>query len=88
MEPDVRGGHLLFANVAGPAAAAAGQHDRRLPAAADVVAAPALASRLHLQERQEGHLPGRHHTQPLHLALPRQVHPLYGQVSKRNPAAN
>lgn len=84
-DADVRGRHLLLAVVDRLPAALSGQSDVRVPAAADVVAAPNVAARLVLQERQEGHLPRRHHTQPLHLALQEQVHPLHGQVSGSRP---
>ena len=79
---DVRGGHFLLADVAGLPAALSGQLDCGLSSAAHVVAQLDVASRFVLQEREESHFPGRHHTEPLHLAVQRQEHPLHGQVSR------
>ena len=77
---DVRGRHFLLADVAGLPAAVPGQPDGRLPTAAHLLAQLHVEAGLVLQERKESHLPGRHHPQPLHLALQGQEHPLHGQV--------
>ena len=77
---DVRGRHFLLADVAGFPVAVPGQTDGRLPTAAHLLAQLHVEAGLVLQERKESHLPGRHHPQPLHLALQGQEHPLHGQV--------
>lgn len=77
---DLRGRHLLRADVEGPPTAAAREHDLRVPAARGRLAQEHVAARLVLQERQGGHLPDHDHSQPLRLALQGQDYPLHGQV--------
>ncbi|GIX96873.1 uncharacterized protein CDAR_568101 [Caerostris darwini] len=77
----LRGRHLHVAELEGPPTAAAGEHDHEVPPAARGVAQAHVEAGLLLQERQEGHLPGDDHPQPLHMALQRQDHTLHGQVS-------
>ena len=77
---DVRGGHLLLSNMARLPAAAAGEHDGQLSVATDRVAAGNVETWCFLQERQKSYVPGHHHPQSLHLALPGQEDSLHGQV--------
>jgi hypothetical protein len=77
---DLRGRHLLRADVEGSPTATSGEHDLRVPAARGRLAQEHVAARLVLQERQGGHLPDHDHPQPLRLALQGQDYPLHGQV--------
>ncbi|GIY47748.1 uncharacterized protein CEXT_523951, partial [Caerostris extrusa] len=77
---DLRGRHFHVAELEGPPTAAAGEHDHEVPPAARGVAQAHVEAGLLLQERQEGHLPGDDHPQPLHMALQRQDHTLHGQT--------
>ncbi|GFR21291.1 glycine receptor subunit alpha-2 [Trichonephila clavata] len=60
--------------------ATAGEHDLEVPPPTYQLAQEDVEAGLLLQERQEGHFPGDDHPQPLHLAVQRQNHPVYGQA--------
>ena len=72
---------VLCPKLEGPTAATAGQHDFRVPSTANRMAHQNLASRLFLQECQRRHIPDDDDTEPLHLVVERQDHPIHGQVS-------
>ncbi|CAL1285438.1 unnamed protein product [Larinioides sclopetarius] len=76
---DVRCRHLHVAELEGRPTAASGEHDVEVPPAPHQLAQEDVATGLLLQERQESHLPGDDHSQPLHMALQRQDHSLHGQ---------
>jgi len=70
--PDVRGGHILGAKLAGSETSTPGKHERRLPHTGRRMVARHMATRLFLQECQKSHVPRNEHTQSLLVAVPRQ----------------
>lgn len=82
MIPDVRGGHILSAKLAGSETSTPGKHERRLPHTGRRMVARYMATRLFLQERQKSHVPRDEHTQPLLVVVPRQNTAIHVKVRR------
>lgn len=78
--PDVCGGHIFGAKLAGSETSDAGKHERGLPYSGRRVVTRNMATRLFLQERKKSHVPRDEHTESLLVAVSRQDAAVHVQV--------